>query len=201
MTAWMSVRRCAQGLLMAAAAMLGSTQAQAYTVSLTPAAQTVEQGAQVAIGVSVSDLGPLGLGSYNFDLGFDAAILGFDHVVDAFGLGISFGLDFASAAGSFSVSDFSLEDPLALLVRQASDVTLFTLYFNTLAAGTSALNLTAGILSDVNGDIVSFLTNNATVTVTEPPTGTPVSMPGTLALLIAGAVAAGLARRRSAAAH
>lgn len=200
MTTWMSVRKCAQGLLIAAAAVLGSTQAQAYTVSLTPAAQTVDQGTVVAVGVSVSDLGPLGLGSYNFDLGFDAAILGFDHVVDAFGLGISFGLDFAAGAGSFSVSDFSLEDPLALLVRQAGDLTLFTLYFNTLAAGTSALNLTAGVLSDVNGDIVSFLTNNATVTVTEL-TGTPVPVPGTLALLLAAATAAGLARRRSAAAH
>lgn len=196
MTSWMSVRNWARGALVTAASVLAMAQAEAYTVSLTPGTQTVEQGTVVAIGVTVSDLGPLGLGSYNFDLAFDGTILGFDRVVDAFGLGISFGLDFTAGAGTFSVSDFSLEDPSALLVRQGADLTLFTLYFNTLAAGTSALNLTSGILSDVNGDIVSFLTNNASVTVTEP-TGTPVSQPGTLVLLLAAATAAALTRRRS----
>lgn len=200
MTPWMSVRKWGQGLLLAAVAVLAASSAQAYTVSLTPAAQTVDQGTVVAVGVSVSDLGPLGLGSYNFDLGFDSTILGFDHVVDAFGLGFSFGLDFVSGTGALSLSDFSLEDPLALLVRQASDVTLFTLYFNTVGAGTSALTLGSGTLSDVNGDIVSFLTNNASITVLDV-VDVPVSAPGTLALLLAAAAAATLARRRSTAAH
>ena len=179
--------------------MLAVSQAQAYTVSLTPAAQTVNQGAVVAVGVSVSDLGPLGLGSYNFDLGFDGAILGFDHVVDAFGLGIAFGLDFTSSAGAFSVSDFSIEDPQSLLVRQAAEVTLFTLYFNTVGVGTSALAFGSGILSDVNGDIVSFLSNNASITVLDV-VDVPVSAPGTLALLLAAGLAAALTRRRGAAA-
>ena len=193
MTPWMSVRKWGQGLLLAVSAMLVASQAQAYTVSLTPAAQTVNQGAVVAVGVSVSDLGPLGLGSYNFDLGFDGAILGFDHVVDAFGL------DFTSSAGALSVSDFSLEDPLSLLVRQAADVTLFTLYFNTVGVGTSALAFGSGILSDVNGDIVSFLSNNASITVLDV-VDVPVSAPGTLALLLAAGLAAALTGRRGAAA-
>lgn len=191
-----SLRKWGLGFLVAASAALAGSQAQAYTVSLTPAAQTVDEGALVAVEVRVSDLGPLGLGSYNFDLGFDAAILGFDRVVDAFGLGDALGLDVTLNGGSLLVSDFSLDDPLVLLTRQGADVTLFTMYFNAIGVGTSALTLNSGILSDVNGDIVSFLTGNATVTVLEQ-IGGEVPAPGTLALLLAAGFAAAIAWRRA----
>lgn len=198
MTVRTSMHKWGIGLLLAASALLGASQAQAYTVNLSPVTQTVDLGTVVAIGVSVSDLGPTGLGSYNFDIGFDGAILGFDRVVDAFGLGDSVGLDFVGGAGTFSVSSFSLEDPFALLTRQGADVTLFTLYFNTIGIGTSALTLNSGNLFDVNGvEIVPFQISNASVTVLDV-VGQPVSSPGTLALLLTAAAAAALVRRRSA---
>jgi hypothetical protein len=201
MTPWMSVRKWGQGLLLAASVMVGASQAQAYTVSLTPAGQTVGLGAQVAVGVSVSDLGGIGVGNYQLDIAFDGAILGFDRAVDALNLGFALGLDFVTGAGFVSLGDTSLADPLALLARQADDVLLFTLFFNALDVGTSTVNLAVSALGDVFGnEVVAPVIGNASVTVIDN-TGTPVSSPGSLVLMLAAAAAAALVRRRSAAAH
>jgi hypothetical protein len=198
MTAWMSVRKCAQGLLMAAAAVLASAQAQAYTVSLAPVAQTVETGALVAIDVRVSDLGSTGLGSYSLDLSFDAGILGFDHATDALNLGFAVGLFVTPAPGTLLLTDVSFDDPALLLTRQGDTVTLFTLYFNAVGLGTGTLGFNAGsAMADVFGDALTFLTTGATVTVTEhtEPGGVPI--PGTLPLVLAAAFGAAAVRRRS----
>lgn len=199
MTTWMSVRKCAQGLLIAAAGLLAFTQAQAYTVSITPADQTVGLGAQVAVGVTVADLGGLGVGNYQFDVAFDGAILGFDRAVDALNLDFALGLGFTVGSGVVSLGDTSLADPLLLLARQGDDVTLFTMFFNTLDVGTSALTLTVAALADAFGiEVAAPLISNATVTVIDGGTGTPVPVPATPALLLAAAFAAALARRRGA---
>jgi hypothetical protein len=194
-----SLRKWGLVFLATASAALGVSQAQAYTVSLTPAAQTVGLGAQVAVGVSVSDLAGMGIGSYQLDIAFDGAILGFDRVVDAVNLGFSVGLGFTSGTGLVSVGDTSFDDPLLLLTRQDDDFLLFTLFFNAIDVGTSALGLTVSALSDVFGtEVAAPLVGNASVTVLDN-TGSPASAPGTLVLLLAAAAAAALARRQSAA--
>jgi hypothetical protein len=197
MTAWMCARKWGQGLLVAASAMLASTQVQAYTVSVFPADQTVGLGTQVAVGVSASDFGGAGVGSYLLNVGFDSAILGFDRAVDALNLGFAFGLEFTISTGFVSLADTSLADPVELLTRQDDGVILFTLFFNTLSVGTSALDLSVSALSDVFGvAITEPVIGGASVTVTDGGTGTPVSAPGTLGLLSAAACAAALVRRR-----
>lgn len=198
MTAWMSVRKCAQGFLIAAAALLGS-QVQAYTVSLAPVAQTVDQGALVAIDVRVSDLGTTGLGSYSLDLSFDSTILSFDRADDALNLGFAVGLFATPGAGTLLLTDVSFDDPALLLARQGDTLTLFTLYFNATGLGTSALAFGAGsALADVFGDAIDFLTTGASVTVTENTTPGGVPVPGTLSLLLAAGLAAAAVRRRTA---
>ncbi|KPF60273.1 hypothetical protein D621_02395 [beta proteobacterium AAP51] len=172
-----------------------SVQAQAYTVSLLPAAQTVSTGATVAVDVMLSDLSSQGVGSYDFVLGFDSNVLGFDRVEDGFSLGIALGLVPTLTGNSLRLIDFSLDDPLWLASQQAGDLTLFTVYFNAVNVGSSLLNMLTGTLSDVNGDIVSFTSNSATVTV-QAGTPAPMPEPGTVGLLLAAAVSAALARRR-----
>ncbi len=196
MTSWMSVRNWARGALVTAASVLVMSQAEAYTVSLAPAAQTVAQGTMVAIDVVVSDLGT-GLGDYNLNLAFDAGLLAFDRAVDAFSLGSSVGLFVTQDPGLLLLTDASFDDPELLRTRQGNDsLTLFTLYFNTLGVGTAALAFEAGgALGDVYGNAVQFLTAGGTVTITEA--GGTVPSPGTLPLvLVAGAAAACAMRRR-----
>ncbi len=196
MTAWKRARKWGQGLLVASTLLI-SAQAQAYTVSVLPADQTVGLGTQVAVAVSASDFGGAGVGSYLLNIGFDSGILGFDRAVDALNLGFAFGLEFTVSTGFISMADTSLADPDALLTRQDDGVVLFTLFFNTLSAGTSALDLTVSALSDVfGGAITAPVISGASVTVTDGGTGTPVPAPGTLALLAAAACAAALIPRR-----
>lgn len=188
------VRRGLQAALVVAAGAL-SVQAQAYTVSLLPAVQTVNMGATVAVDVMLSDLGSQGVGSYDFVLGFDSTVLGFDRVEDGFSLGIALGLVPTLTGNSLRLIDFSLDDPLWLASQQAGDLTLFTVYFNAVNVGSSLLNMLTGTLSDVNGGILSFTSNSATVTV-QAGTPAPMPEPGTVGLLLAAAVSAALSRRR-----
>jgi hypothetical protein len=199
MTAWMCVRKWGQGLLVAATAMLASAQAQAYTVSLAPAAQTVTLGAMVAVDVQISGLGATGLGSYSLDLNFDAAILGFDHADDALNLGFAVGLFATPGVGTVLLTDVSFNDPDALLARQGDAVTLFTLYFNTLGLGTGELGFSAGgALSDVFGGAVAFDTAGGSVTVTDGGgTGGEVPSPGTTSLVLAAFLACAAVRRKA----
>lgn len=196
MTSWKSVGNWARAALVTAASVLAMAQAEAYTVSLTPAAQTVGLGSQVAVGVTVADLGGMGVGNYQFEIAFDGAVLGFDRAVDAFNLDFALGLEFSASVGSVLLGDTSLADPFSLLARQGDDVTLFTLFFNTLDVGTSALTLTVAALADAFGTEVSApLINNGTVTVTGGGGGNPVSLPGSLALVLAAALSAAAAGR------
>jgi hypothetical protein len=195
MTAWMRARNWGQALLLAATAMLTSTQTQAYTVSLAPAAQTVALGGLVAIDVQVSGLGPAGLGSYSLDLSFNPTILGFDHADDALSLGFAVGLFATPGTGTVGLTDVSFNDPDVLLARQGDAITLFTLYFNTLGVGTDALTFSAGgALADVFGNAVVFDTIGGEVTVTAGTGPGEAPTPGTLPLVLSAALALALAR-------
>lgn len=198
MTTWMSVRKWGRGVLLAAASVLAIGQADAYTVSLSPVAQTVDRGSVVAVDVVISGLGGTGLGSYSLDLGFDAGILAFDRAVDAFNMGDAVGLFVTPDAGTLVLTDASFDDPDVLRARQGDTFTLLTLYFNTLALGTADLAFNAGsALSDVYSNAVQFLTVGATVTVIEGSGGGTAPAPGSLPLVLAACAAALVARRRA----
>ncbi len=188
------VRRGLQAALVVAAGAL-SVQAQAYTVSLLPAAQTVGVGATVAMDVMLSDLGSQGAGSYDFVLGFDNSVLGFDRAEDGLSLGIAWGLGAVLSGNTVEVSDFSLDDPQLLASLQAGTLRLFTLYFNAVGAGSSLVSVMSGNIFDVNGSAVSFGSNAASVIVS-PVTTNPVPLPGTLPLVLAALAAAAAMKRR-----
>ena len=183
--------------LAGAALGLCAASVSAYTLTLSPASQTVSQGAAVSVDMLLSDLGANGLGSFDFDLSFDPALLGFTSFVDGGALGFSLGLSLVQGLGQLTFSDFSLEDPAVLLAKQLSiqgDIVLLTLRFNALAAGTADLGLDNGTLSDVDGAIVAFNQTDARVVIT-PNLAVPT--PGTGALLVAAGFAAALSRRRA----
>lgn len=191
------VRRGLQAALVVAAGAL-SVQAQAYTVSLLPAVQTVNMGATVAVQLTVSDLGSLGVGAYDFSLSFNASVLDYVGFTDGLSLGAdAFGLDVTEGVGSLVASDVSFVEPLLLAGQQSGrgSLTLFTLFFNAIGAGTSSFGMLSGNLSDVAGTSVEFNFNSASVTV-QANTPNPMPVPGTLPLALAGLFAAAVARRR-----
>lgn len=184
----------------AAAAVLGvaAANASAYTVSLTPATQTVSLGTEVVVDLVLTDLGPDGLGSFDFNVSFDGTRLDFLSFTDGGALDVSFGLTVIETGAAFTIYDFSLADPAALLTLQQSagpSLTLATFRFGTLAAGTAGLGLSLGTVSDVFGNVVTFSQADAEVVIADRPT-TAVPEPGTGALLLASGLAAIALRRR-----
>lgn len=180
-------------------------QAAAYDVTMNPLTQTVLQGTQVSVAVTVADVLPGGVGNFNFDIGFDSAILDFSSAVDGAALGFSFGLDVVDNGNSVTLSDFSLELPDDLLALQAPSLTLFTLVFDTVGLGTSDLVFGASsVLGDAAGVTQVFGATGASVTVEQRGGGgggNDVPEPATLALSAAGLLAGAAVRRRTRRAH
>jgi hypothetical protein len=202
-----AAKRMAGRWLAAAALALGLQGAQAYTVSLLPAVQTVLQGDVVTVTVSTrSDQLIDGVGAYNFDFVFDATILSFNSSASAFSLGA--GSDFLDISdnlnGTLTVFEVSQLDVTALRELQLeridgfAELVLFTLTFNTVSPGTTALGFTSGAMSDVRGDneqlFGEFISLDTTITVLE---NLGVPTPGTLPLVLAAVLAGAMVRRRA----
>ncbi len=169
-----------------------STTASAYTLSFAPGGQTVTLGNQASVSVWVDGVLPGGLGNYDFDVLFDPAILSFDRATDGVGLGFAMGLGTTLDMGQVVVSDFSLDDPVALLATQSDRILLFSLVFDTLAVGRGALSFDNATLGDVEGNSVNV---NATalgaIDVTAPA---QVPEPSGLVLLMTALAALGVGR-------
>jgi hypothetical protein len=174
-------------------------EASAYSVTVNPSDQTTQVGSEISVTVTAADLFPGGLGSYNLDFSFQSGVLGFDRVVDGLGMGGAFGLTYALNDNVLSFTDTSLDDVDTLLALQNPSFTLFTVYFDALAEGTSFLQLTGITLADAFGSEVAFTSSDANVTVQS--TVSPVPEPSTWSLILMGGFAALWARRRSATAR
>ncbi len=166
--------------------------AGAAVISMTPATQTVGLGAQVALTVQVSDVLPAGLGGYDFTLRFDPAVLGFARVQDAQHLGAAIGLAANDVGGGVLLSDFSFELTSDLLALQAPAFDLFTIYFDALGVGTSALDIDALSTFDADGNAVAYNAVGASVTVA--PRGIQLPEPASLALVMLALLAMRYAR-------
>ncbi|MCI0506747.1 MAG: cohesin domain-containing protein [Gammaproteobacteria bacterium] len=132
--------------------MAGSS-AFAVTLSFVPANQTVQLGDQATVDVMVTGLVEQYVGTYDFNVSWDASLLSltnvdFDIYLDS---PFSFQSVDASTAGSVNVAELSFDG----LFNQdgSSDFRLFSLTFDTLDAGTSLLNFTGNI----GGDPTAFL--------------------------------------------
>lgn len=182
-------------LMLAVLIMCCSTVASAYTLSFSPASQTVGLGSKVGVSVWVDEVMPGGLGNYDFEVLFDPALLSFDQAIDQFGLGVAMGLGTTLGGGRLLVSDFSLDDPAALLATQGDRLLLFSLVFDTLAVGADSLTFDSATLGDVEGNSVKVDTTGfATINIGEPA---QVPEPGDIVLLLTALVALSLTRLKA----
>ncbi len=195
------MNRYLRGWLWVAALLVtgAGDRAQAAMLSFSPATASAAVGAGIAIDVRISGL--LGgqapsLGTFDLQVGFDPVIVSLASVVfgaglDVLGLGSDRGYAF-SAAGSVGVFEVSFDSPGDLDALQGDAFTLFTLMFDTLSEGTSALTLSVNGLGDALGSSLAATVTPGSVSVT-----TPVPLPAADWLLFASLGGlAGLRRRR-----
>ncbi|MBS1826580.1 MAG: hypothetical protein JST93_14790 [Acidobacteria bacterium] len=149
----------------------------AATVFISPTDQNVTLASSVAVEVNVSGLGSGGvpsLGVYDLTVSYDPALLSFSSVVWGSGLDILGLGSFQSATpGVGGINLFELSFDLAddLNNLQPDAFRLFTLNFSSLAAGTTAIGITANAIGDADGVELPMTLIDGSVTVsTESPT-------------------------------
>ena len=169
--------------------------AHAISLSFVPAVQEVGVGTPLAVALVVSGLGDgtaPSLSAFDLDVLFDPLLLSVNSVafgdpvlgdqLDLFGLGSLTGV--TPGVGSVNLFALSFDDPLDLDSLQAESFTLATVTFDTLATGTSALELSINALGDAVGNALTAEVLSGSVTATS----TPVPEPGSLLLLGSGLV-------------
>jgi hypothetical protein len=195
------------GMALAMLVLFNTTTSQAISIGFDPVSQDVMVGDQADVELVISGLGdfaPPSLSTFDLDVIYDPSILSIndvvfgpylgtpnDPVLDPFCLDLSaeacagFGTVGPGAENVFEVSlllDFEL-DPL-----QPSSFTLATLTFDTLALGTSPLDITINALGDAWGDPLLATTESGSVNV--------IAEPATLLLLGSGLAGIGYLRRK-----
>lgn len=183
--------------------------AQAASLEIIPAAQSVEQGDLVEIKVAISELGdftPPSLGAFDVDVSFDPNLLAFGSVtfgdpilgdqLDLFGLGSLTGV--IPGVGTVNLAELSFDLPADLDSLQAGSFTLATLSFNTLATGTTSLGISVNDLADSLGSALPIdSVSGGAVTVT--PSSMPIPEPsfGLVSLLFALGLGRSLMRKQT----
>lgn len=183
---------------------------QAVTISFDPVAQTVPVGTSVDVDVVISGLGdymPDSLGVFDLDVTFDTTILSFTGYQLGPYLGdTTFGEALDLSWGEFipgvvNVAELSFLEsdaftcifciPPYLDDLQPSSFTLATLTFDTLALGTSPLELSIWSLGDSWGDpLVADVINGSIGSIAAVPE------PATFLLLGSGLFGLGLMRQK-----
>jgi len=160
--------------LFAAGALL---TAQASILSFDPVTQSIDAGNTAFVNVSISDLGADIVSAYDLSVSFDSAILGFSSIdinEVPFGFLPLTGSSSTSRELSFNLASF--EPDFILDGLQGDSLLLATLGFNTLGAGTSALNFS---FVDVTGAAFSPLsptTETGSITVNSRAAPEPSAM-------------------------
>jgi hypothetical protein len=186
--------------LLSLVVMLGFTvtPAHAVIISVVPESPTVNVGGTFSVDVIAAGLldgSAPSIGTYDLNVGYDAALLSLANVtfgngLDVLGLG-SFRDWSASTPGLANVFELSFDAIADLNLLQPDAFTLFTLTFNANSIGTSVFGLTINALGDAAGNSLAANTSNASVSVT------PVPLPATPWLLLSGlGVAANFIRRK-----
>lgn len=181
-------------------ALLGSAfaQAQTATITVTPSSQTTAVGSNVLVSVSIAGLldgvAP-SLGAFDLNLLFDPSILSvsnfsFGTGLDVLGLG-SVQFSDVTTPGLLSIGEISLDLPADLNTLQSGAFALFTVTFQAVGTGVSALGLDINALSDAYGEALAATTINGSVSA--------VPLPAAVWLLLSGVLGVcGFSRRRRA---
>lgn len=185
------IARALASLCLTIAAAAASYPTSAAVLSLRPVDQTVPLGTSASVVLGISDFLPGGLGSYQFTLGFDPAILSSSGLADRLNMGFAVGAGFLAGADAITVNDTSLEATADLVALQiaAVDTTgflpLVEFTFDTIGLGTSplSLRLAEGCAADFQTSgictLLTLETTNGSITVTQ---ATGVPEPATSAL-------------------
>ena len=174
--------------------------AHAIAIEVNPNNQSVGLGLAVSVDVDIRDLGlstAPSVGGFDLTVDFDSALLDLTGVT--FGTGLDLGLfgSFQSTSGvapPVDIFELSFETASDLNNQQPDNFTLFTLNFDTLATGTSAVALSLNALSDADGAPLSTDLVNGSITIVDA-VGVPA--PATLALLGLGLCLVAYRRRPS----
>jgi len=179
----------------------------AANLSIDPASQTVPLGSQVTFDVAVSGLldgAAPSLGAFDFNVSFDPTVVAFSSI--SFGdptlgnqlgpvLGTINGFSVDPVLGLVNQFEVSLELAADLDLLQVDSFVLTRLTFNSLAAGTSALDISDIVLSDSEGNALSVgSVNNGSVLIES--TGVP-DAGATLVLLASGMLTLGFLGRHA----
>jgi hypothetical protein len=188
------------------AGIMPLSPAHAITVTVEPVTQNVTLGNQAIVGVMIYGYAPgnpvnLAIGSYNFNINYDPAILGFNSLVFGTSLGgptdsittsniIVNGVLNISEASSLSASEL-----YALQGQQWPDDTFIaaTLTFDTLGTGLSPVSVDINfLLTEGSGSFDNYYSDPGSVNVNNS-----VPEPSTLLLLGAGIGGLVIIRRKA----
>lgn len=203
------VNRVGAAFLLFASAGL---QAQGIVLSFDPAAQSVDLGSSVNVGLVISGLGDStapSLGAFDLDIHFDPGRLSFSSAtfgdpvlgdrLDVLGLGGNSTVAGITSPGVLNVFEVSLDSPADLVSLQEDRFTLATLTFSAIGAGNSALGISINSLSDENAVELTAEVSTGSVTVAQTAVAIPeidaMTAAGALTLL-AGALCLKAERRR-----
>jgi hypothetical protein len=179
-----------------AAGLLLPGAAGAVSIGLEPGSQNVSPGDAVSVDVVLSDLGGEVVSAYDLDVTYDPGVLAATDVLFTTALGDELAFPFPevfngsdlSVAGVVDLAQLSILSDDELSALQGGDtVTVATLAFDAVGAGTSDLGFVFDALNDVkgrDGAVLPLDVSGASVTVGTPET--PIPEPGAAALFALG---------------
>ena len=176
------------GVLSALAALgfVGAPTAQAFTLSIVPESSAATLGQPISFDVVASGLtngAAPSLATYDIDFKFNSAVLALTGTTFGTGLSLNGEDSFQEptvSPGAVNLFELSFNTTADLNALQTDTFTLFTLTFDTIGTGTSALELFTNVLGDADGGALTADVNNASVEVSAVP------LPGAAFLLLSG---------------
>ncbi len=150
---------------------------EAITIGVNPLSQVVSVGSPANVNLEISGLGngvAPSLGTFDLNVNFNPAILGlstvtFGNQLDILGFGSIQSV--TTGTGTVNLFELSFDDPVTLDTLQADSFVLASLTFDTLAVGTSPLDLSINALGDALGNPLFAVVQSGSISaVPEPAT-------------------------------